>query len=152
MVVSGNTDYKSPDKNYVIIEDDNAAYLIDQDDYHAWFSGNFTNFINSVSKYKSFSNPSIAYQGRVTSYGKDSVYWAKYADGEYTLPFITDNELDKVICGMCPEPTYEEICSLIDMLNSEDASVVQLGVKMITGFNVEKYKLTFKLILYTRQN
>jgi hypothetical protein len=23
---------------------------------------------------------------------------------------------------------------------------------MITGFNVEKYKLTFKLILYTRQN
>jgi hypothetical protein len=53
---------------------------------------------------------------------------------------------------MCPEPTYEEMLSLLDMLNSEDASIVQLGVKMITGFNVEKYRLTFRLILYTRKN
>ena len=88
----------------------------------------------------------------MTSYGKDTVYLAKYADGDYTLPYITDNELDKAICGMCPEPTYDEIMSVIDMLNSDDASIVQLGVKLIAGFNVEKYKMTFKLILYTRSN
>ena len=85
-------------------------------------------------------------------FDKDSLYLARYALGSYNLPYITDNNLDKVICDMCPEPTYEEILSLIDMLDSEDASVVQLGVKMLTGFNVEKYKLTFRLILYTRSN
>ncbi|MBO7693462.1 MAG: hypothetical protein J6T10_12600 [Methanobrevibacter sp.] len=105
-----------------------------------------------MSKYHYFSNVKQIYKGRLSTFDKDSVYLAKYADGEYTVPYITDNELDKIICGMCPEPTYDEVTSLIDMLNSEDASVVQLGVKMLTGFNVEKYKLTFKLILYTRSN
>ena len=53
---------------------------------------------------------------------------------------------------MCPEPTYEEFLSIIDMLNSDDASIVQLGIKMLVGYNVEKYKLSFRLILQTRTN
>lgn len=77
---------------------------------------------------------------------------AKYLDGQYTKPFVTDVQLDKIICEMCPEPTYEEFNSVLDMLNSEDASVVQLGVKMLTGYNVEKYKLSMRLILLTRRN
>ena len=96
--------------------------------------------------------PKIIYQGKVTSYTKDSLYLAKYADGTYTKPYITDEQLDKIICNMCPEPTYDEFISILDMLNSEDASVVQLGVKMIAGYNVDKYKLSMSLILQTRSN
>lgn len=152
IVVSGNTNYKHPDNNFVVLEDDSSVYLVNEDDWNMWFNGSLTNFTNGVSKYHYFSNVKQIYKGRLSTFDKDSVYLAKYADGEYTVPYITDNELDKIICGMCPEPTYEEIISLVDMLNSEDAAVVQLGVKMLTGFNVEKYKLTFKLILYTRSN
>lgn len=153
IVVSGNSDYKNPDNNWVILEDDAAVYMVNEDDWNTWFNGRLKDFVAAVSPYRQFSNNlSLTYQGRVTCFGKDSVYLAKYVYGDYNLPYITDNNLDIVICGMCPEPTYDEIVSLIDMLNSEDASVVQLGVKMLTGFNVEKYKLTFKLILYTRSN
>lgn len=153
IVVSGDTNYHSPEGDWVILEDDAAVYLVNGDDWSMWFSANLTKFTAAVSSYRQFKgNLGITYQGRVTSYGKDTVYLAKYADGDYTLPYITDNELDKAICGMCPEPTYDEIMSVIDMLNSDDASIVQLGVKLITGFNVEKYKMTFKLILYTRSN
>lgn len=53
---------------------------------------------------------------------------------------------------MCPEPTYEEFVSILDMLDSQDASVVQLGTKMIAGYNVDKYKLSMRLILTTRSN
>jgi hypothetical protein len=60
--------------------------------------------------------------------------------------------LDKIINDLCPEPTYEEIESIVDMLNSEDAATVQLGVKMIQGYNANKYRLTLRLILCTRDN
>lgn len=153
IVVSGNTDYNHPDNNYVVLEDDAGVYLINEDEWNTWFNGSLKDFIAAMSSCKTFgSNLCLAYQGRVNTYSKDNVYLAKYADGTYTLPYITDNNLDEIICGMCPEPTYEEVISLVDMLNSEDSAVVALGVKMLTGFNVAKYKLTFRLILYTRSN
>ena len=53
---------------------------------------------------------------------------------------------------MCPELTYQEISSIIEMLDSEDASVVQLGMKTLTAYNASKYKLTLRLILCSREN
>ncbi len=52
---------------------------------------------------------------------------------------------------MCPEPTFDELCSIIDMLNSDDAAVVQLAIKTLSAYDIAKYKLTFRLILYTRR-
>ena len=152
IVVSGDTDYATPSYNYIVIEDDAGIYFVSEDEFDSWFNSSFQTFITAVSTYRQFSNPKLIYKGRVTSYTKQSVYLAKYACGEYTLPYITDKELDKIICTMCPEPTYDEMMSLVDMLNSEDASIVQLALKMIAGYNVDKYKLTFRLILYTRTN
>lgn len=53
---------------------------------------------------------------------------------------------------MCPEPTFDELCSIIDMLNSDDAAVVQLAIKTLSAYDVAKYKLTFRLILHTRRS
>lgn len=152
IVVSGNKDFKTTSDEYVIIEDDADVVLILKNDYDDWYNGKLDVFLTGVSQYKLFSNPKVIYTGRLSSYSKDSVWIAKYADGEYTLEYITDKNLDKIICNMCPEPTYEELLSIIDMLNSDDASVVQLGVKMLAGYNVEKYKLSLRLILCTRTN
>lgn len=152
IVVSGDNDVKISEYSWYVLEDDNTVYFITEDNWNNYFGG-FTSFKNMLMPYVNFEgNLSLTYTGVIASYTKESLYLAKYADGIYTKPFITDKELDKIICKMCPEPTYDEFESILEMLNSEDASIVQLGVKMITGYNVDKYKLSMRLILCTRLN
>lgn len=153
IVVSGDANVRTSDKYYVVIEDSNTMYFVLQDEWDTWFGGRLSDFETQLLGYHNFtSDAKVIYKGKIQSYTKDSLYLAKYVNGEYTVPFITDNDLDKLCCNMCPEPTYEEFLSIIDMLNSDDASIVQLGIKMLVGYNVEKYKLSFRLILQTRAN
>lgn len=151
IVVSGNTDYKNPDKIFYVLEDDNRIYIVEELEFNSWF-GTLSNFESKLSGFLSFSNLRLTHQGRLYSFLKDNVYLMKYATGEYTVPYITDRDLDKIICNMCPDLTYDELLSIVDMINSEDASVVQLGMKALSAYNVEKYRLTLRLILMTRHN
>ena len=151
IVVSGDTTTYVSNKEYVVIEDGNTIYFVWQDEWDTWFEGRLSDFEAKLVGYHDFSaDAKVIYKGKVQSYTKDSLYLAKYINGEYTVPFITDNDLDKICCSMCPEPTYDEFISIVDMLNSEDTSIVQLGIKLLSGYNVEKYKLSFRLILQTR--
>ena len=153
IVVSGEVNVTSTNESYVVLEDSEGIYFIRTDQWDTFFGGQlsvFTNNLNGLHDFK--SDVKVIYNGKLQSFDKDSLYIVKYINGEYTVPFITDNDLDKICCSMCPEPTYEEFLSIIDMLNSDDASVVQLGVKMLTGYNIDKYKLSFRLILCTRKN
>ena len=152
IVVSGATNYKTSENDYIVLQDDRGIYLVRYDEYKIYFRDNFTYFVDTLKPYIPFKEDlKIIYTGKIKSYEKDSIYLAKYADGEYTVPYITDIDLDKVCCNMCPEPTEQEFLSIIDMLDSEDASVVQLGVKMLAAYNIDKYKLSFRLILCTRR-
>ena len=156
IVVSGETNFRTTDEEYVILEDDDSnerLYFVKYQDWKIYFNDQLNYFVANLRGLHDFTaNVKVIYKGRLQSFEKDSVYLAKYASGEYTLPYITDNDLDKICCSMCPDPTYEEFLSIIDMLNSDDASVVQLGVKMLAGYNIEKYKLSFRLILCSRKN
>ena len=151
IVVSGITNYKDSDEIYFVLEDDNGIYIIEEGEYNLVF-GTLSVFESKLSQFNSFSNLKLAYQGRLYSFTKDNVYLMKYATGEYTVPYITDCDLDKIICNMCPDMTYDELLSIVDMINSEDAAVVQLGMKALAAYNVEKYRLTLRLILMTRKN
>ena len=152
IVVSGNTDYKTDtNRNYIVFEDDYGVWIVEEGEYNLVF-GNIATFQANLLNFNVFSNLKLVYQGRLYGFSKDSVYLVKYATGEYTVPFITDCDLDKVICNMCPDMTYEDILSIIDMLDSEDTAVVQLGMKALQAYNVEKYRLTLRLILMTRLN
>lgn len=156
IVTSGTANYKTSQSDYVILEDndpDRHIYFVEYDDWKIYFNESLANFVHNLQGFHDFTaDVKVIYQGKIQSFEKDSVYLAKYATGEYTLPYITDSDLDKICCSMCPDPTYDEFLSIIDMLNSDDASVVQLGIKMLAGYNIEKYKLSFRLILCTRKN
>lgn len=155
VVVSGEAEFKTTDEEYVILEDDDSdqrLYFVKYDEWKIYFNDSLAFFVNALVGFHNFTNVKVIYKGKLQSFEKSSVYLAKYALGEYTIPYITDNDLDKICCSMCPDPTYDEFLSIIDMLNSDDASVVQLGVKMLAGYNIEKYKLSFRLILCTRKN
>lgn len=155
VVVSGEAEFKTTDEEYVVLEDndsDERLYFVKYEDWKIYFNDSLSFFVNALVGLHNFTNAKVIYKGKLQSFEKNSVYLAKYALGEYTIPYITDNDLDKICCSMCPDPTYDEFLSIIDMLNSDDASVVQLGVKMLAGYNIEKYKLSFRLILCTRKN
>lgn len=152
IVVSGSSDYDYTSDRYIAIEDNSNIYLIKEQEFKDEFHNNMNTFQKDLAPYITFTSPTIVYTGILYGYDKNSVYLAKYAEGEYTLDYITDIDLDKMINNLCPEPTYNELESVIDMLNSEDAATVQLGVKMIQGYNVDKYKMTLRLILCTRSN
>lgn len=154
IVTSGSTekDQSYNSTPYVIIETDDHVYILEESEFKLYFNSNLVAFSNAISRYEVLNNPKIVYTGLLYGYAKDSMYLGKYADGTYTLPYITDNDLDKIINNMCPEPTYDEILSIVDMLNSEDAATSQLGVKMLQAYNIDKYKLSLRLILCTRAN
>lgn len=152
IVVSGSTYYDYTTEKYVAIEDNDKIYFILEQEFIDKYHSDLNKFSSAVQPFFYFTNPQIIYTGVLYGYTKDSLYLAKYANGEYNLKYITDNDLDKIINNLCPEPTYEEIESIVDMLNSEDAATVQLGVKMIQGYNANKYRLTLRLILCTRSN
>lgn len=153
IVTSGDVDYSITPDHYVVLKDSKGVYIIDLDDWNTWFGGRLNICKSQMNGFHDFEQDlQVIYSGKIQSYGKKSLYLARYAEGIYTVPFITDNDLDKICCGMCPEPTYDEFLSIIDMLNSDDASVVQLGVKMLAGYNVDKYRLSFRMILCTRRN
>ena len=152
IVVSGSTHYEYTSDKYVVIEDEDKIFLVKEQEFIDKYNGNLNKFSSALQPYFYFINPKVIYNGILYGYSKDSLYLAKYASGEYNLNYITDNDLDKIINDLCPEPTYEEIESIVDMLNSEDAATVQLGVKMIQGYNANKYRLTLRLILCTREN
>lgn len=150
IVVSGSTTYSKDTIPYVVIEDDTRVCILSQADFDGYFGGSLTLFATKISPYEKLSNPKVVYTGILYSYNKDSMYLGKYTDGTYTLNYITDNDLDKIVNTMCPEPTYEELESVIEMLNSDDAATAQLGVKLLQGYNINDYKLSLRLILCTR--
>ena len=149
IVVSGESNYEISSNQYAVLEDDAGIYLVRDTDWNQ-FGNSLCRFLSAVKGFVPFTDDvKFIYFGKLMSFAKDSEYLAKYAFGDYTLPYITDKNLDNVICAMCPEPTYEEIISLKDMLHSDDAAIVQLGIKTLATFNVTKYKMAFRLLLYT---
>ena len=152
IVVSGKSDYQYSSGRYAVIEDDTCVRLINENSWGILFGQKLEILVNLTNGIVPWSNPKLVHFGEIYGYNKDNVYLAKYATGEYTLNYITDNDLDKLVSNICPEPTYDELESVLDMLNSEDAATVQLGVRMIQGYNVDKYKMTMRLILCTRSN
>jgi len=149
IVVSGETNYQRQNDIYVVIEDNKFIYVFEQSKYNMF--GSIESLIAKIP-YWPFDNPRLIYTGQLCGFDKKNLWLAKYAEKEYTLNWITDSNLDKIINNMSDDLTYETLISILDMLNSVDTSVVQLGVKTLQSFNIDKYKLSCRLLLCSRDN
>lgn len=70
-------------------------------------------------------------------------------DGKYTC-LITDDMLDKHINSRFDKLTKEDVDYICEMLDSQDESVRDMGLKMLTGFNVHETPVTVRIMLGTR--
>lgn len=75
----------------------------------------------------------------------------KILDGTYKN-LIQDVDLDKAINTTFDTLTAEDLESICAMLDSPDRTTQGLGLKMLTGFNVQKTPLTLRTILGTRSH
>ena len=72
--------------------------------------------------------------------------------GKYTKPIITDTMLDLEISKSLPIISESDIDSIDSMLGSTDQSVVEMGLKLLTGFNVFETPTIIKTLLYKHWN
>lgn len=63
------------------------------------------------------------------------------------MKVIYDTDLDQFVCNQLKDITSDDLETLEKMLMSSDGSVVGLGIKLISTYNVNKYKCTIGLLL-----
>lgn len=150
IVVSGEKYiYRHTSEEYDVFEADNVIIAVPSD----LFSKHIKT-IDSLSKYLrdmgegDYQNWNKIHSKEKLDWFNDKTIWYyKYISGEYTLPLIKDDCLDKLCCKMCPEPTFEELVQISDMLESQDDSTAELGFKMLTGYDIAKYRLSMRVLL-----
>lgn len=149
IVVKDKVTHNNMETHHIFIDNSGIYYAISDLNYSTLFGSSFDVMKNALS----VSDPAIyswthVYSGKLTTIDtNDCENLFKYLNGEYTMPFITDKQLFDQINSSLQEPTIDDMLSLWDMLKSTDKSIVKLGVDMVAGFNLTKYRLSFRLLL-----
>lgn len=150
IVLKEPTEIKKAISSYIIFEDSGGMlYAIPEPEFVYYFQNSISNMENAL---KESDGPlgivGEFYRGRIKGINSQGISsFVKFRDGDYTVPFITDNQLDLFINNTLPDPTIDELTAIREMLNSQDKAVVKLGAQMIAGYNVNKWPLTFRLLL-----
>lgn len=115
---------------------------------------NLDDFVNQVIKIdknlkENGTFKGVVYHGEISSFTNKAEYVEKILSGEYNKPIILAEDLDKVVNQKLPELDYEQLVNIKEMLNSRDGDVIRLGFNMLSGCNIDRYKLTLRLILFT---
>lgn len=96
------------------------------------------------------ANIQIIYSGYYSYFSKDiGEDVENIMNGTYTN-LITDEEVDKAINQGFDLITEDDISSICDMLDSPDTSTQGLGLKMLSGYNVQATPLTIRTMLGIR--
>ena len=70
---------------------------------------------------------------------------------ELNVKFISDNELNKTINKSDQILDKETMMTIHNMLKSSDIDTIELGLKMLTGFNINETPLTISVLLLLDQ-
>lgn len=135
--------------SYIILENNSGElYAITEPEFTYYFQDSIPNMEKALKE--SDGNLSIRgeiYRGKIRGIDTNCNSLLAFNNGDYSVPFITDNDLDAIINNSLPDPTLDELLAIKDMLDSQDQNIVKLAVQMIAGFNITKWPLTFRLIL-----
>ena len=72
-------------------------------------------------------------------------------NGDYKK-IVTDEDLDTVINGTFDKLDKDSVASICDMLDSPDKVTRGLGLKILTGYNIQATPLTVRTMLGLREN
>ena len=133
------------DKMKIYRGDDGNLYGISEDIFTSYFTSE-KNFKELVKKW---NNLTLEYKETtgITIINKNLKYVLEIAYNNYNKPIITDDMLDLEVSKTLTTMTESDIDSIDAMLASRDASVVELGLKTLCGFNVFETPTIIKTLL-----
>lgn len=132
-------------------DDSTFVYCIHDNLYDVLFSRNLDSLNRQLESTDEIKLISEIYCGKIKA-TNNWEFIENYNNGTYKVPFILDSNLDSQINSILPDPTLDELLAIKDMLHSSDSSIMKLATKMIGGFNISKFPLTFRLLLYESYN
>lgn len=118
-------------RTYNVYEDDVCLYITDY------------LIDNDKELYKHLIGIKKIYSGKVTEYDK---YHSLLLEN-ITKPLIWDTDLDEKINNIFPVLTTDDCLQIMSMLDSNDFETIELGIKLITSFNVSATPWTIKSML-----
>ena len=125
-----------------------SNFVAGNNNYWTWKEIHFSSVkdkIQYIKKTYEFNDP--VYIGTLfTTYKNTWEDLLKVIENKFTY-IITDNTLDDIINNKMDNITEEDIDLLQDLLRSRDDASLELGLKMLTGYNCSKYPCTIKLLL-----
>lgn len=140
----------SMNQQYLFIhKEDLDYYKTNIDKFIPKFQSFVSNFNWAEGNYwkTEFQSVKLIYSGTLVFYLAKDECLIKYYKGEYNKPFILTEDLISMINDSLPIPTKEELISIQDMLASPDDDTVRLGIKILSSYDVEKWKLSILTLL-----
>lgn len=157
-IVMGKLDLNQCDNCY-LFEDEEYFYLVDYD--RMYFS--YRSDQNKVGAFK--ANPeqyirdhhlyygvtlTLVYHGPICYGQAGSTDIEHIMNGDYKK-IITDKDLDAAINGNFDKLDADTVSSICDMLDSPDKVTKGVGLKVLTGYNVQATPLTVRTMIGLRE-
>ena len=158
-VVMGKLEIEELD-TCTLFEDEESFYLID-------FNRMYFNYRSDQNKINTFkADPeryirshhlyygatlTLVYNGPVCYYHGKGAELEHIMNGDYKK-IITDEDLDTTINGTFDKLDKDSVASICDMLDSPDKVTRGLGLKILTGYNIQATPLTVRTMLGLREN
>lgn len=136
---------------YRIYTDGDKMYAIDLVAFNDFFV-NDPNFISKIKQLDGISLTFIKETKNLYCVDKQNLCWVDAYNNKFTKPIITDNMLDIKLSQSFPTMTENDVEQIDSMLQSSDASVQELGLKMLTGFNIFETPTLIKVMIFKNYN
>lgn len=91
------------------------------------------------------------YYGKVVLLNRDDTEFINNLSTKYML-LTYDTELDKLISNNLQSPTNEDIDTLDKMLSSTDSSIISMGLKLLSNYNLSNFKGSIGIIIANNWN
>lgn len=92
----------------------------------------------------------IFYQGELVLLNNEEILFLNNVDSYQNITYL--EEFDRYISSLQPIPTPEDLISLDNMLKSHDKSVVELGIKLLSTYNIRESLCSLGRILIENWN
>lgn len=133
---------------YRIYENSESYYIVSDYDFKRLFHESDKELLAGLNIFgfnKTFSY--IMHTDQIITFDSDDSIYFDLINNKFTKPVITDNMLDIKLSTSLPTITESDVDSINSMLNSPDKSVQELGLKMLTGFNIFETPTLIKAML-----
>lgn len=148
--VVGNITFNFLEYNSIIFSNEKEDFIVIPRHIYRYGNMDFSknDYIDRIKENNEvLKNTNATYIGKITILPKLNFEDLSNIENKVFNSIVTDKELDAFINKNAESLTIDTCDLLLDLLNSKDYQSMELGLKMLIGFNVNECPYTVKLLL-----